>query len=362
MTERRIIDSDGHILEDVSEIITFLPEIYHGANRPIRAVFPPLDHLHINQGVVPPGAFGGGRRIGPSEWIEFLDSVGIESTVLYPTSGLAIGRITSDDWAIDTARAYNDWLYNTYLQKSPRLKGMALIPMQDPQAAVEEMRRAVLELGMCGVMAPSNGLPNHLGSTQYWPVYEAANELGCPIALHGGCHHGFGFDDINVFAEAHAIGHPLGMVIGLGSLVFNGIFDRFPNVRFAFLEGGVAWFLLCLERFQGSYQCFTPFNPRRQLLELRPGQRLADYIIGLAKNGQIFIGCEGDEPDLAYAIKKIGPEPFLYSSDFPHEVNNESCKEELEELIESEELSQSAKEAVLFRNAERFYNLGALVH
>lgn len=345
-------------MEDAQEIARFMPGVYSDSGRPIRSVFPPLDHLHIPQGKISPEAFGGGRRIGPAEWIEFLDDVGIDSTILYPTSGLAVGRIANEDWAISVTRAYNDWLYETYLKQSPRLKGMGLIPMQDPDAAVVELRRAVCDLGMCGVMIPSSGLSAHLGSKQYWPVYEAANELGCAIALHGGSHSGFGFDDINVFCEAHAIGHPLGMIVGLGALVFNGVFEKFPNLRVAFLEGGVTWFLFCLERFQGSYQAFTPYDLRGRLLRLPEGKRLTDYIVDLVKGGRVFIGCEGDEPELAYAVKKLGNEPFLYSSDFPHEVSNQSCRHEIDELLESEELSEDDKEAILSRNAQRFYKLG----
>ena len=53
----------------------------------------------------------------------------------------------------------------------------------------------------------------------------------------------------------------------------------------------------------------------------------------------------------------LGAEPFMYSSDFPHEVNSETCRHELEELIENEELSEADKEAILHRNAVKFYNL-----
>ena len=69
------------------------------------------------------------------------------------------------------------------------------------------------------------------------------------------------------------------------------------------------------------------------------------------------MGCEGHEPDLAHAIRTVGNKPWVYSSDFPHEVNNEFCKEELGEVMDSDELSEDDKTAVLSRNAERFYKL-----
>ena len=60
---------------------------------------------------------------------------------------------------------------------------------------------------------------------------------------------------------------------------------------------------------------------------------------------------------MAYAVREIGEEAFIFSSDYPHEVSPKTCKHEVEELLESDELAPSAKEAILFRNAQRFYRL-----
>jgi predicted TIM-barrel fold metal-dependent hydrolase len=84
---------------------------------------------------------------------------------------------------------------------------------------------------------------------------------------------------------------------------------------------------------------------------------VSDYIIRHIQAGRLFVGCEGSEPDLAHAIKRVGNGPFIYSSDFPHEVNNEFCKEELREVMRNKELTEADKAAVLRGNAERFYKL-----
>jgi predicted TIM-barrel fold metal-dependent hydrolase len=60
---------------------------------------------------------------------------------------------------------------------------------------------------------------------------------------------------------------------------------------------------------------------------------------------------------MPFALKVMGNEAFIYSSDFPHEVTNASCKHDIGELMESDELTQADKEAILYRNAERFYRL-----
>jgi predicted TIM-barrel fold metal-dependent hydrolase len=60
---------------------------------------------------------------------------------------------------------------------------------------------------------------------------------------------------------------------------------------------------------------------------------------------------------MPFAIKIVGNKPFFYSSDFPHEVTNESCKHDIAELMESGEITEDDKAALLHRNAERFYKL-----
>jgi predicted TIM-barrel fold metal-dependent hydrolase len=353
----RIIDGDGHVLEGrggAELVMEYLPEPYRSGR--VRAVFPEIDHLHNEPVRMPPNA-GVTKMVGPSEWSQFLVDVGIEASVLYPSNGLAVGSITSRDWAIAASQAYNDWLHANYVAANPNLHGMGLLPMQDPDAAVDELRRAVNELGMRGAMLPANGLRTPLGSKEFWPVYAEAERLGCALAVHGGTASRLGFDHIEVRPAAHALAHPFGILISLTSLVFNGVFSRFPRLRIGFLEGGVAWFLLAWERFDRSYQTHIPYNPRGDILELDEGQTVADYLASLAGSGRLVIGCEGEEPDLVRGIELLGSSAFMFSSDFPHEVSAEMCQKELAEIQENGELSAEQKADVLGRTALRFYGL-----
>jgi uncharacterized protein len=312
-----IVDGDGHVIEDTKALMEFMPRAYrekydtHSFFNP----FPPLDHLHsANLHDFPPGAF---NKVGPDGWMAFLDDVGIETAVLYTTLGLAFGKIVSRDWAIDVARAYNDWLHHTYMKGSPRFKGMALIPLQEPDAAVEELRRAVKELGMCGAMLPSTGIQAHLGDKRYWPIYKEADRLGCAIGIHGGAHENLGMDDLSPYAPVHALGHPFGQMISFAGIVFNGIFDKFPNVKIGFMEGGVAWLFMCLERFDRSWETHVQHDPRKRFLNLRPKEKVSEYIARQIEEGRVFIGCEGEEPDIAYAIRKVGNNPLFIPAIFP---------------------------------------------
>jgi predicted TIM-barrel fold metal-dependent hydrolase len=77
----------------------------------------------------------------------------------------------------------------------------------------------------------------------------------------------------------------------------------------------------------------------------------------LIKAGRLTIGIEGGESDLPYAIKIAGEQAFMFSSDFPHEVNVRTVNKEIRELREREGISETAKQAILRGNAARFYKL-----
>jgi 2,3-dihydroxybenzoate decarboxylase len=234
---------------------------------------------------------------------------------------------------------------------------MGLLPLQDPAAAADELRYIVTELGMCGAMIPGSGYRGALGDREYWPIYRAADELGCALAVHGGSYAGLGLDAMGIFAGAHALGHPYAVLNAFTSLTFNGVFDTFGNTRFGFLEAGVGWLLMALERFDGSHRAFVPFDPDGAYLRLRAGEDVSEHLIARLRGGQIFVGVEGEEAQLGYAVKTIGREPFVFSSDFPHEVNPAICAHEIEELLEHPDLDHEDKEAILHRNAERLYGL-----
>jgi predicted TIM-barrel fold metal-dependent hydrolase len=344
----RTIDADGHVLEDIEGIKRYLPDEWRSnTTTRTQGVFPPLDHMHIHLDHNPPGAF---EDPSPAGWVRFLDELGFEAAVLYPTSGLAFGRMIDVDLAIGTARAYNDWLQDTYLARDGRLKGIGLIPLQEPEAAVEELRRVVEDLGFVGGLLPANGLKSHYGDKLYWPVYAEADRLGCCLSVHGGAYADLGFEHLNAFPAIHAVGHPLSVAICFASIIINGMPDRFPKVRWGFLEAGVGWLLMALERLEGSFGAFTPYDPK---LQGRPKENIMRHI----KEGRIFVGVEGEEPDLAHAVRRLGPEAFVFSSDFPHEVNIQTCKHEVEEVLENDNLSDAAKRAIFADNAERFYGL-----
>ena len=234
----KFVDCDGHVMENTDEIIRLVGEPFKttGHMNP-RRVLPSLDRFHTPRlEERKPGTFD--PSVGPEKWVQFLDKMGLEFSALFPTEGLAYGQVAFAPWAIAYAKAYNDWLCANYMKHNSRLKGIALIPLQDVPAAVTELRRAVKELGMVGAMLPSNGLNPHLSAKHFWPVYEEAAKLDCALAVHGGCYGDLGFNTYPVFPATRALGMPVPLAIAATGMIVDGVFDEFPTLRIGFLEGG----------------------------------------------------------------------------------------------------------------------------
>ena len=350
-----VTDCDGHLMESVAELAEFADEgIAEACLRPrvfLRGPFPHLDGLHFGGARPPspdqppkrPRVNASDHRMGSAEdWQAFLEKAEVKDTVLFTSDGLTIGFIRLPDYATRLCRAYNDYIAERYRRKDPRIHPMALIPMQDPKAAVLELRRAVKDLDLPGAMLPATGLPLDLGHEIYWPVYEEAANLGCVLGIHGGSNLGIGLDTLTSLQASHVLHHPVPLMIACVSQIYNGLFDRYPDLRVSYLEGGCAWAVLMADRMERDRQFLG--GPKRTFDE---------YLT----SGQMLIGCEGEDPSLPYLAKRVGITPFAYSSDYPHEVDMVAAKHEIDETLESNELTHEEKVAVLGENARRFFRL-----
>ncbi len=333
------VDSDGHVMEDAEDLIGFVRPPFN--NRGTRNWLPSLDHFHTPADGTPrtPGTFD--PKTGPEQWLEFLDKTKTDYTVLYPTAGLAYGNVVYPQWALAYAAGYNDYIHERYLKRSARFKAVALIPMQNVAEAVTELRRAVADLGFVGAMIPSNGLTRHVSHPEYWPIYQEAERLNCVMAVHGGSYINLGFNTYSIFPATRALGMPFPLAIALTGMMVDGVLDRFPKLRVGFMEGGTAWIPLVLDRLERELEYGG----------LKLKRHAADYFT----DDRIFIGCEGNEKALAYAVERVGPKPFMFASDFPHEISIANCMEEIDEILERDDLAPEYKTAILGDNARRFY-------
>jgi predicted TIM-barrel fold metal-dependent hydrolase len=253
--------------------------------------------------------------------------------------------LTGPDYAARLSRAYNDYVHDKFARPNPALKPIALIPMQDPDSAVRELTHAVKDLGMVGAMLPSVGLPLHLGHAYYDPVYRAASDLGCVLCIHGGSSRGIGFDSFTNYPARHALHHTLPLATALVALIYHGTMDRFPNLKFGFMEGGCGWLAFLLDRMHRDKSYYDKIDLPKKAPE--------DYL----GDGRILVGCEGSEETLAHVAGRIGAEAFAYASDYPHEVDLPHAIHEIEEVAERNDLSEGDKTKVLRENARAFFGI-----
>ena len=134
-------------------------------------------------------------------------------------------------------------------------------------------------------------------------------------------------------------------MIEMTSMMFSGIFDRFPTLRFSFMEGGVAWALFLLERMQEAYEQWSVQAPG---LKREP--------IGHLTSGRFFFHCELDEGILQYAAQLLGGDVLLYASDFPH-ISTKRILNNLRRFQGRSDLSDEIKAQILGGAARRFYKV-----
>jgi predicted TIM-barrel fold metal-dependent hydrolase len=357
VTEFAKFDADGHVFERDTEIFEHLePPFCYYPELAASGLFPRSDDWNRQARNIFDGRAkrvarsnsDGTRFVEPQRWIEFLDEGELDGAVLYPTAGLAMGKVKEPEWAVPLARAYNNWLKARFLDSSPKLKGVAVLPMQEPDEAAKELRRAVSEVGMVAAVIPAVGLKRYLGDSMYDPVYQTAQELDVPLAIHGGAAEGMGLDAFDKPLKARTLSHPFAQLIQLTDMMYSGLFDRFPTLRISFMEAGVGWLVFLLDRMGRSTD--LGWMPEAPELKRSPREHLT--------SGRIFFHCEMDEKVLPYAVRVMGDDALLYASDFPHQPPSD-CIAEQHDFVARSDLADESKAKILGANARRLYNLAA---
>lgn len=334
-----IIDADGHVTETWEQIARHLEEPYR--RRPLLTPFFPQDGWDRRL----MGTKGNWAGDGKS-WAEALDAGGMAMGVLYPTLGLFMPFLRDAEWAVVLCRAYNTMLYKDVTSQSPRLKGVALLPLQDPAAAARELERCVSELGFVAGMVSADSY-YLLGHPRFDPIYATAQRLRVPIGVHaaGTDMNAVGHEPFPKFIQAHTVSHAFAQLRQITSMMFDGIPVRFPELSIAYLEAGSGWIPYFLQRMDEEYE-------KRGASEAK---LLTESPTEMVKSHPIYFSCEADEPLLPQALAYVGNDRIMYASDFPHW--DHSYPKSVKELADRADLSDEAKRNVLAANARRFYHL-----
>jgi predicted TIM-barrel fold metal-dependent hydrolase len=194
----------------------------------------------------------------PALLYERLDELGIDAAIVYPTYGLTVMGIDDPDTRVAAARAFNTYYARAYAPWRDRLEPVAIIPTYTPDEAVATLDHAVGELGLRSVMCtglvhrplPGDNLPrgarwlDALGldsAYDYDPFWQRCVQLGVTPTFHStGMGWGARTSPSNYMANHVGSFGAAGEAL-CRSLFFGGVMHRFPELHFAFLEGGVAW-------------------------------------------------------------------------------------------------------------------------
>ncbi|MBI2360725.1 MAG: amidohydrolase family protein, partial [Deltaproteobacteria bacterium] len=216
----KVLDSDAHVRDQDEFIAPHLDEPFRSRRMP----YIPKEIYDRSLG----GKLGK-PGIQHAERLAAMDQQEIDTAVLYPTSGLGIGLIREPAYAAALCRAYNDYIAD-YCKASPRLKAVANLPIYSPQECAKELNRAVTTLGLVGGMLAAQAHNKNLASPDYYPLYQEAERLGAPLAIHAFGGDEAGSEIFDQFICLHTTGHPFPILRQLTAMIFGGIPEMFPKL------------------------------------------------------------------------------------------------------------------------------------
>jgi len=284
----------------------------------------------------------------PHARVSVMDDEGIEIAFLYPSMALGLGHLTDLDLARECARAYNDWLADFCSAYPDRLCGIGMVPLQDVEASIAEMRRVVEDKGMKAVFFRPNPYNNRrLNDPAYEPFWREAEELDCAVAIHGSFNSRMPTVCDDRYTDEfyqHMICHPFEQQMCCMDIVCGGVLERHPRLRISFMEAGVGWLGYWLARMDGHYESMPTYVGH---LKKPPSEYFLE---------QCFLSCDPDDPTIAAMMEFGGERTIIWGSDYPHydcwfpgsvAALSKSC----------EGLSDGQRARVMGENAARLYNI-----
>jgi aminocarboxymuconate-semialdehyde decarboxylase len=237
------------------------------------------------------------------------------------------------------ARLVNDAFARVVADKKGRFVALATLPLDDPAASVAELRRAMEQLHFRGAMVFSNINGAALSDQRFWKLYETADELGAVLHIHPT--NPVGVEAMLDYWLMPLVGFLMDTTLAAAGLVFSGVAERYPRIRWVLSHlGGAIPYLA--ERLDRGYEAFADC---RKNISRPPSSYLKNFY---------FDTVNFDPRALELAVSFAGADHILAGSDYPHQIGS---IEKMLESLKCTRVSEADRQKILSGNAARLLGL-----
>ena len=285
----------------------------------------------------------------PYEHVKDMDTDGVDVSILYPSVGLLVYGVPDTELVSSIFRTYNDWLAE-YCQPFPgRLKGVAMVNVDDVGAGMRELQRCArmgLVGGMITVYPPED---RQYDSPEYEPMWAAAQDLGMPLSLHIATNRtGLGSSSNLIAVSPLSFSNVDHWVrTSIGHMIFSGVFERYPTLQVGSIEMDLAWVPHFISRLDYTYTQ----RPLEQFsYRFKEDMLPSDYF-----HRNVFLSFQEDI--LGIQLRDlVGVDSLVWGSDYPHlESTFPRSQEVLAEVLA--DCSEEERAKIVGGNAARIYHI-----
>jgi predicted TIM-barrel fold metal-dependent hydrolase len=300
----------------------------------------------------------------PKPRLKDMDTQGIDQVMIIPTDIDTYPWIQSSTGARAMCKAYNDWAYE-YCQENPeRLFFAALLPMQDPKFAEQEVYRVAAKGCRVGLIRPIDAMGNYPIQPKYSRVWHAMEETGVVYGMHpfpalgvlkppGYAEQYSGAELIALTATSSGLPHSFltnvqnfqaEASLWVAMVLMSGFFERYPKLRAAVFEASSTWLSFIVDECDKAYKLY---RNERQLAPLKrlPSETFFEYCV---------TGFEGDEAPPS-RLPEFYENILAWSSDVYHHDGDDAWR--AIEMMRKCELPESYQDKFLGDNARRMYKI-----
>lgn len=271
--------------------------------------------------------------INPQVRMTECDQHHVQVQVLSTVPAMFSYGIKAED-GLTVSKLLNDHIAQIVMAEPKRFVGLATVPLQDPKLAVSEAERCMKQLGFKGFQIGSHVNDWNLSDPALFPFYEACEAMGAAIFVHPWDMRGQ--DKMPKYWLPWLVGMPMETSLAISSMIFGGVFHRFPKLRVAFAHGGGA-FPFTVGRIQHGFDC-------------RPDLCAVDnQVAPKAYLGHFYFdSLVHDSKALKYLVDLVGPEKICLGTDYPFPLGEQIPGQLIEQTFPED---QKTKEWLFSKSA-----------